>query len=304
MVRLFKSNNPLILLFLPLVGFSMLFSLSLFSFSTDEILSIILLFGIVLSTAIFLNKGVNKTILFGKPLYLTALCVTFFSCIDLSSISMYPIVLGNLFLCFGFLNLIKVKRQIPCKGIIFNSSCLILLSSVTYPPYLIFILLPWTCHSIIKSFNIREFLMPLLAILLFCIYGWSFFRLGNPELLLEYYSLIFTEGTEPFNYFHLFIFSTLCAGLLFSLVVLLKLNSSATNRFKKLSWIISLFLFFSLLTSAYNLYSNKPIHGLLTVVVPASILMPFLLVHSKKTLLTELFFSSFFIVTLFLLYLK
>ena len=304
MVRLFKSNNPLILLFLPLVGFSLLFSLRLLSLSVEKILLIVLLFGVVLSTAIFLNKGLNKTILFGKPIYLSALCITFFSCIDLSSISMYPIVLANLFLCFGFLNLIKVKRQIPCKGIIFNSSCFILLASVTYPPYLIFILLPWMSHSIIKSFNIREFLMPLLAILLFYIYGWSFFRLVNTELLLEYYSLIFNEGTEPFNYFHLFIFSTLCVGLLFSLIVLLKLNSSATNRFKKLSWIISLFLFFSLLTSSYNLYSNKPIHGLLTVVVPASILMPFLLVHSKKTLLTELFFSSFFFLTLLLLYLK
>ena len=131
MVRLFKSNNPLILLFLPLVGFSLLFSLRLISLSTEKILLIIFLFGVVLSTAIFLNKGLNKTILFGKPIYLSALCITFFSCIDLSSISMYPIVLANLFLCFGFLNLIKIKRQIPCKGIIFNSACFILLASVT-----------------------------------------------------------------------------------------------------------------------------------------------------------------------------
>ena len=216
-----------------------------------------------------------------------------FSCIDLAQFQCIPLFLQIFFYALGFLNLIKIKRQIPCKGIIFNSSCFILLASVTYPPYLIFILLPWMSHSIIKSFNIREFLMPLLAILLFYIYGWSFFRLVNTELLLKYYSLIFNEGTEPFNYFHLFIFSTLCVGLLFSLIVLLKLNSSATNRFKKLSWIISLFLFFSLIASAYNLYSNKPIHGLLTVVVPASILMPFLLIHSKKTLLTELFLAPF-----------
>ena len=107
LVKLFKSNNPLILLFLPFIGVILLFSSLIFSFSLEKTFTIIALLVIILFTAIYLNKGINKTILFNKPLYLTALCVTFFSCIDLTSVSYFPIVLANLFLSFGFLNLIK-----------------------------------------------------------------------------------------------------------------------------------------------------------------------------------------------------
>ena len=108
LVKLFKSNNPLILLFLPFVGVILLFSSVIFSFSFDKTFTLVALLVIILFTAIYLNKGINKTILFNKPLYLTALCVTFFSCIDLTSVSYFPLVLANLFLSFGFLTLIKI----------------------------------------------------------------------------------------------------------------------------------------------------------------------------------------------------
>ncbi|MBG15256.1 MAG: hypothetical protein CL853_02765 [Crocinitomicaceae bacterium] len=304
LVKLFKSNNPLILLFLPFVGVILLFSSVIFSFSFDKIFTLVALLVIILFTAIYLNKGINKTILFNKPLYLTALCVTFFSCIDLTSVSYFPIVLANLFLSFGFLNLIKIQRQVPCKGIVFNSSCFILLSAITYPPYLIFILLPWFSLSVIKSFNVREYLMPFLAILLFIVYVWLFVEFSSLEMISNYYSLFEKGETNSISYLHIVVFSAVYLLLILSLIVLLRLNSSATNRFKKLSWVMFLFLILALVVSLLNLYFYNPSQSLLSITIPISILFPFYLFHAKRQLVVDLFFSLFFIAVLIMVYYK
>tara|TARA_B110000438_G_C15796194_1_gene642952 strand:+ start:574 stop:1500 length:927 start_codon:yes stop_codon:yes gene_type:complete len=301
LLKLFKSNKALVLSLLPILGFFLIFPAFRLGNNTpySSILVQLLSLAFILLTAFILNKSVNKSDLFNRPFFLSALCYVLMACAICSLSQLNILVISNLFLTLAIGKLFKIKRQVSCKGLVFDSSCLILISGLFYPPYFLFILLPWFSLSIIKTFNFKEWMMPLIAILVFGLYTFIFGKVFNSlELSSLYSELLFNSAKITFNYFFVFYFTLAAAGLISALYVLAKLNTSATNRFKKLSLVILTTLLLAAVILIFNFYFGQYILGVFSVVLPVSILLPFFLIHSKKQFLIEIILSSSYLLLL------
>lgn len=301
LLKLFKSNKSLVLSILPFLGLSLIlpaFKLensTLYSSTLIQLVSLLL----IVVTAFILNNSINKSELFNRPLFLTALWYVLLACAICSLSTLNVLVISNLFLTLAIGKLFKIKRQISCKGFVFDSSCLILLSGLFYPPYFLFILLPWFSLSVIKAFDFKEWMMPLIAVFVFCLYGFIFSSIfSSLELFSIYSELLFSEEKITFNSFFIFYFTLIIMGLFLALYVLAKLNTSATNRFKKLSTVISITLLLSVIISIFNFYHGQFLQSVFSVILPVSILLPFLIIHSKKQLLMEILLSLSYLLLL------
>lgn len=304
LLKVFKSNKVIVLSSLPFLGFSLLYPA--FNLESNTYLTSILLplltFLLILTTALILNKTINKSELFNRPYYLTALFYVLLACSAGSLVSLNLLIVSNLFLALAISKLFKIKRQISCKGLVFDSSFLILLSSVFYPPYLIFILLPWACLSIIKSFDFREWIMPLIALLIAGVYFYLIVVLTSSNLMSIYSNTLFGFDKINLNAFFVFCFWLIALGLLLSLYFLFQLNSSASNRFKKLSLVLIVNLLLASIILSYNFYNEYYVFGLFSVFIPVSIVLPFALVHSNKKNLIEVLLTATYLLLLVAVY--
>lgn len=304
LLKVFKSNKVIVLTSLPFLGFSLLYPAFNLESNTylPSILLTLLTFLLILTTALILNKTINKSELFNRPYYLTALFYVLLACSAGSLISLNLLIVSNLFLALAISKLFKIKRQISCKGLVFDSSFLILLSSVFYPPYLIFILLPWACLSIIKSFDFREWIMPLIALLIAGVYFYLIVVLTSSNLMSIYSNTLFGFDKINLNAFFVFCFWLIALGLLLSLYFLFQLNSSASNRFKKLSLVLIVNLLLASIILSYNFYNEYYVFGLFSVFIPVSIVLPFALVHSNKKTLIEVLLTATYLFLLVAVY--
>jgi hypothetical protein len=304
LLKVFKSNKVIVLSSLPFLGFSLLYPAFNLESNTyiPSVLIILLTFLLILTTALVLNKTINKSELFNRPYYLTALFYVLLACSAGSLISLNLLIVSNLFLALAISKLFKIKRQISCKGLVFDSSFLILFSSIFYPPYLIFILLPWVCLTIIKSFDFREWLMPLIALFIAGIYFYLIIVLSSSNLISIYSNSLFGFEKINLNTFFVFCFGLIAIGLLLALYFLFQLNSSASNRFKKLSLVLVVFLLLSSIILTYNFYNEYYVFGLFSVFIPVSIVLPFALVHSNKKNLIEVLLTSTYLLLLIAVY--
>ncbi len=311
--RIFNINKPIILITLPVIcvllwlpsflstkglnyfeKYSLLDFFSHMPITFGQILSIL----IILSTAILISFTVNKSELFSKNQYLPALIYVLAMSLINEHHVINPIIIANLFLALAIYMLFKIYRQIPCKNLIFKSSCLIMIASVFYFPYILFFPLPWIILSIIRPFDTREWLMPVVSLFLLAFYVAlinkiqpAFFKLNN------LYNISSLESIS-INYSIIIkiVFGLMLFGCFTSLLMLLKLNVKSTNRFRKLTLLIlSIFLIFTALSVLnYFYYLNLSVIILLSA-IPVSLLLPFTLIHIKKKWLSEIYISSIFI---------
>ena len=311
--RLFNINKPIILTTLPVIcvilwfpsflntkGLIYLERYSLLDFFSHlpiplgQTLSIL----IILSTAILISFTINQSELFSKNQYLPALIYVLAMSLINEHHVINPIIIANLFLVLAIYMLFKIYRQIPCKNLIFKSSCLIMIASVFYLPYLLFFPLPWIILSIIRPFETREWLMPIVSLFIVAFYVAlineihpSFFKLNN------LYNISALESIS-INYSIIikFVFWLMIFGCFTSLIMLLKLNIKSTNRFRKLTLLLlSVFLIFIAISFFnYFYYFNLSIIILLSA-IPVSLLLPFTLIHMKRKWLSEIYISSIFI---------
>ena len=304
LLKVFKSNKVIVLASLPFLGFALLFpSLSIENIADiPSVFLTLLTFLLILTTALVLNKTVNNSELFNRPYYLTALFYVLLACSAGSLISLNLLIISNLFLSLAISKLFKIKRLASCKGLVFDSSFLILISSIFYPPYLIFILLPWVSLSIIKTFDFREWIMPLIAFFIGAVYFNVVLVLASSNLMSIYSHSLFGFEKIALNNFFVFCFWLIAFGLFFALYFLFKLNSSATNRFKKLSMVLFITLLLASIILTYNFYNELYLFGLYSVFIPVSIVLPFVVIHSAKKTLIEVLLTCTYLLLLIAVY--
>jgi len=315
--RLFNNNKPIVQIILPLLGVLLwmpsiynnkgvqfIQTYGLFEFldkvpiMTGQFISIV----IIISTAIILSYTINKSELFSKNQYLPALLYIMIVSSDNDFHVLNPIIVGNLMLSLAVLALFNVYRQVPCKNLIFKSSCLVLLATIFYFPFIVFFLLPWLVLSIIRPFEPKEWLMPIVGLAVIVFYLILIHTI-SPSFFDFKFSFKEMQGNRiELSLMLKLIYGLLIIGCFSSLLILLKLNAKSTNRFRKLSLILlAVFLLFIALAIYSNYYLNLTSLVLLAG-IPISLLLPLTLVHSKKKWLSELFLSAVFILILFDLY--
>ena len=306
LLKLFKTNKPIVLSILPILGGLVVLPTFFLapSFGLGSFFSGFLSLLIILSSSYIVNLCINQSELFNRTLFLSALTFVVFSCSVSVQDPLNPIILSNLFLVLALREILKIKRQVSCKSLLFNSSCLIIISGLLYPPYLLFFILPWCALSVIKTFYFKEWLMPIIALILFLFYGLAsclFFDLKPTQVAFFLASDFSTKELVNSVYSLFYVVLTFC--FLYSLLTLFKLTSSATNRFKKLSGVVVIFSFLSALLLVFNFYTKHYLDGLLSMSASLSLVLPFALVHSSKQVLMELLLTGAYIILLIAVFL-
>lgn len=319
MIRFLLSNKPITVFLLPLLTIVIWIigsifhpdcSCVIFGFQINVIVSRILGAAVVLLTAGIINRSVNSQEIFDKTTYLPGalyiLAVGYspdFHCLSI-------LHLANIFLALAIRQLMNIYRQVGCRQQIFNGSFFLMSAALLYPPYLIYMLLPWLALLIFRPFNLKEYLMPLLSVVLF--YIWftslsldfnSFFSyfinyFQTPEMnsktVLQQNTLDFSNSnsehlSQYLYYMKLSLFMILLNLGVFTLV---KVSRNNSLRIKKLTSFITGFLLFSGLLFIIEKYFIDNEHFEQSVSIAFSLLVGVYFYYAKRLWLKSIVFYA------------
>ena len=266
-----------------------------------KILIYLVLFITVFYTGFLINSVVNRSVLFEKSYYLSGLLyvvlVTSFGDI----ISYFLPLIGNLFLVLSLKNLLQIFPANSCKKQVFNASIFILFSAFFYSLSLFILPLVWIVLFIIRPFVWREYLMPIIVLLISFAYVIPFGILN--ENILEMGGLWWSSSQ---NSFHEIIPSTglLIMGFI-SITFLLSFKSIvntfiySNNRYKRVIWVVVAMMVFTILLSVLDfLLFHRSFGGLMPFLIPLVIFLSNGFIRNRIQWICDLVFILFFVSTI------
>ena len=266
-----------------------------------KILIYFILFFTVFYTGFLINSVVNRSVLFEKSYYLSGLLyvvlVTSFGDI----ISYFLPLIGNLFLVLSLKNLLQIFRANSCKKQVFNASIFILFSAFFYSLSLFILPLVWIVLFIIRPFVWREYLMPIIVLLISFAYVIPFGILN--ENILEMGALWWSSSQNSFHEI------TPSVGLLimgfFSVTFLLSFKSIvntfiySNNRYKRVIWVVVAMMVFTILLSVLDfLLFHRSFGGLVPFLIPLVIFLSNGFIRNRIQWVCDLVFILFFVSTI------
>lgn len=319
MIRFLLSNKPITVFLLPVLTLVIwgLGSLShpncstdIFGFGMNVIVSRILGATVVLLTAGIINSSVNRQEIFDKTTYLPGalyiLAVGYspdFHCLSI-------LHLANIFLALAIRQLMNIYRQVGCRQQIFNGSFFLMAAALLYPPYLIYMLLPWVALLIFRPFNLKEYLMPFFSAFLFYIWFTSlslsfsaFFDyfinyFNHPEIQSK--SIFHLDNTsrhteQLVRYLYYMKLGMFIALINLGVFTLIKVSRNNSLRIKKLSSLITGFLLFSGLLFIIERFLIDNEHFEQSVSIAFSLLVGVYFYYAKRMWIKSIVFYALII---------
>lgn len=212
---LFGSNRPLVLslLIIPAIGFGIL----AFYFATPmvidhsspafKLLAEILpgfgsklIAGIIVnfSSAVLVNRLYNQHTYARDENYYPALFYFLISSLHLPWIFINPVMLGNLFILLALRRLLSMYRVQEVTSMIFDAGVFLGIGTLLFPPAILAVPLLWLSLSQLRTFNFREWLVPITGLALPAIYALVYFWWFDLEF---YFTDYFLFGEAPFQSF-------------------------------------------------------------------------------------------------------
>ncbi len=138
----------------------------------------LLAFSLVIISGILLNFITNKYEFFPRKNNLTFLFYLLFMSLSKSFIYFNAHIISNLILIVVFYRILTIYRKDNAFAPLFDSGFLVLISSMFYLPSLGLIAMVYMALTIFHTFNLREWLMPIIgalcaAVIIVFIYYWS-----------------------------------------------------------------------------------------------------------------------------------
>lgn len=251
-----------------------------------------------------INNVVNKSVLFTKNFYLPGLIYISLMVFSPENSSLHPMAISNLFCILGFSNLIKIYRNESCKNHVFKACCWIILALICFPSFSVLFLISWLSLLIIRPFIWKEYLIPIVCLILFAAYlsvtllllKSSFNVLPHWLSTISFYNTRFS----PFSMITIGVFIFISLSL--SLKIILFIYGRSTNRFKKVIKLLLIFFVLCVLQMALDIFLFKSnCFSIYSSFVPLSILISFVFMYSKKVWILDslylLFILSIFLFT-------
>ena len=266
-----------------------------------KILIYLILFIIVFYTGYLINSIVNRSVLFEKSYYISGLLyvvlVTSFGDI----ISYLLPLIGNLFLVLSFKNLLQIFRSKSCKKQVFNASFFILFSSFFYSYSLFILPLVWIVLFIIRPFVWREYLMPIIVLLISFAYVIPFGILN--ENMWEMGAIWWSSSENSFHKVSpsvgMLILGFVSVNFLLSLKSIVNTFIYSNNRFKREVWVVVAMMFFTILLGVLDfLLFHRSFGGLVPFLIPLVIFLSNGFIRNRILWICDLVFILFFVSTI------
>ena len=265
------------------------------------VVNYLLLTSLIFFTSFKINRVVNKSVLFPKSFYLPGflylLFMTFYAPV---SYLFFPAI-SNLLIVMAMGEFFQIYRNESCKNKIFKANLYLFLSTLFSPFNILLVPISWIVLFIIRPFEIREYIMPLIVLLLFSLYIVPF-GLINGQLnswIYNWWNSLTNYSTLPSKLLltnYILFFSI---GFIFSINPISRTFISSNNRYKKIIWVIISLLFFSLLISIISGFSFKPyIPYLYPFFIPICIIISNGMIRSRVKWVIDIFLFLFIIFTI------
>jgi hypothetical protein len=149
---------------------------------------------LILSNAVLLNNIFNRHDFSAAENYFPALVFVSIAAIDFRNIDLHPALFASLFMLFALRRLLMVYRAESALSIGFDSTLFLSLAVFFFPPAVFILPLPWIVFLQVRPFSLKEWLVPITAILAAAIYAFSFYFIGGYNLDASEY-LIFSGNS-------------------------------------------------------------------------------------------------------------
>jgi len=134
---------------------------------------------LIISNAVLLNYTFNKHDFSASENYFPALVFIAVAAIDFRNIDLHPILFSSLFMLLALRRLLIVYRAESVLSIGFDSTLFLSLAIFFFPPSVFFLPLPWIVFLQVRPFSLKEWLVPITAIVAAGIYAFSFYFIGG-----------------------------------------------------------------------------------------------------------------------------
>lgn len=240
-----------------------------------------------LVSAFLINKISNDHEFTERENYFPSLVYFLFLSLNLSWFYLNPVALGNLFLLLALLRLLRIYRVQNVTAKLYDAGLLLTLGVLIFPPLIIALLLIWMSLAQLRTFNLREWLVPLFGIATPVIYGvvyyWWFDKSPDFYRYMKFEGFSWGELKDA-NHFADYAFMVL--GFVLSLIGLSGFFKEMTGSTVHKKNTKAVFLWLCLLISAaYFAASGLRIDQAGTTMlwaIPCAIFLPFFFMINKR----------------------
>jgi hypothetical protein len=154
----------------------------------------------ILAGALLVNVIFNRHEFASRENYFPALVYFMFCVSDLSNLYLNPIVFANLFVLFGIRRLLATYRISSPTYMLYDSGLFISLAIFIFPPVIMLLPLIWVGLFRLRSFNLREWLLPVAGFLTPVVYAIAaFWWFGSMPDMLEFFEFDWSFGNDNPN---------------------------------------------------------------------------------------------------------
>lgn len=297
MIKLFNANTPLVLLLLPVVmlafWFNSLTSNEIYVFENatflfkwfwiqDPLINRILAMAVIILTGIQLNAVINSNEFFDKNTYLPAMLYVIFMSSSKELHQLHPMIWSNLFWVFAYRRLMNVYNQVQCKSEIFDASLFFVIGAVFNFPYsFILFLFPWITLAIVRPFELKEYAMPIFALILGGVYLLFYFYFFD-ELVVDLTHSAYNNFNIPENWVNYCLYGMLIVLLYSAGFKLIGKSNKSSIRFRKITSNLIAFLLLSMLAMLGDKLISNNDSFIFYSTVPMTILFALLMYNVER----------------------
>lgn len=316
-LRIFKSNHPIVIFLIPLLGF-ILWSLSIFgvtsvselalvnnhSYLYSELIDLLpnsrlfsTLFSlllIILQSYILIRLNF-KFIFIESKTYLPSVLFLLYASIFPFYHQLHPLLIANLFLLFAIdraFTFDKLRNQLKRY---YESGLLIGIGVLFYPNLLYFVVLLWLTLIILRTFNWREWISSIFGIFTPIAFYFSILFLTNNhyEIMSDIGLVFFTKQVN----FGFSLYSKIALGILVFLFLINFFGSARIVGLKKISTrkyfsLFTLFLFLCIVL--FYIHPSISYNIVIVAAIPISIIQSIVFTETRKSWVQELIFVCIF----------
>ncbi len=221
--EIFGSNRPMVItiLLLPAIGLGFLayyfgsfpevisegpLSGIFESLKGSRALSIILGITVNLAAGILLNIQFNAHSFAAKETFFAVLVYFAFSAVQLDYSFLNPVSLAVLFTLLGLRRLLRMYRVLDVTAMIFDAGIFFAIAMLLSPAFIMVVPLLWIALIQLRSFNLREWLVPLTGVLLPCLFIGMYYWWFDMQFPFDTYAIDFSglsqisDGTGLYGY--------------------------------------------------------------------------------------------------------
>lgn len=174
-----------------------------------------ILLGVVVNLigAVLINHLYNAHDYADRENYFPALFYLLFTSLQLSWQYFNPVLIGNVFILLALRRILRMYRVQEITGMIYDAGVFLGIAALFYPPFIIAFPLLWMSLIQLRTFNIREWIVPITGLLTPLIYAalfyWWFDLKFDPAQYFQLMPLHFQSllSTHSILFYFLLIFT-------------------------------------------------------------------------------------------------